>query len=177
MSTLVSSLRRAIETYAIVTDPVNGQIYAYEVDGYRSRTIMDDANIPSLLSAPFFGCLNASDTVYHNTRSMILSVGKPYFMRGPVINSVGGPHNGLGYAWPMASTVRVMTSNNDAEITAVLKQIVSSTNGLGLVHESISAFNESDWMRQRFSWANGLLGQMVLDLEARKPHLLAESYQ
>lgn len=29
----------------------------------------------------------------------------------------------------------------------------------------------------RFSWANGLFGQMMLDLRDRKPHLLALSYQ
>ena len=177
MSTLASSLRAAIEAYGVVTDPVHGQIYAYEVDGYGSRNIMDDANIPSLLSAPFFGYLNASSPVYQNTRSKILSSSNPYFMRGPVINSVGGPHDGPGYGWPMASIVRVLTSDNDTEIAKVLKEIVSSTDGLDLIHESINTFNVSDWTRQWFSWANGLFGQMILDLDERKPYLLGESYQ
>jgi meiotically up-regulated gene 157 (Mug157) protein len=52
MSTLASSLHTAMATYGVVTDPVHGQIYAYKVDGCGSRTIMDDANIPSLLSTP-----------------------------------------------------------------------------------------------------------------------------
>lgn len=47
MSTLASSLRTAAETYGVVTDPVHGQIYAYEIDGYGSRNIIDDVNIPS----------------------------------------------------------------------------------------------------------------------------------
>lgn len=101
MTDFSNSLREAIEQYGIVTDAITGtRIFAYEVDGFGSTAIMDDANIPSLLSAPFLGYLDVNDEVYQNTRAVILDqtgpAGNPYFMRGPVINAVGGHMQDLG---------------------------------------------------------------------------------
>ncbi|RDL41773.1 Six-hairpin glycosidase [Venustampulla echinocandica] len=177
MHNFAGRIREAITKYGIVNHPTYGQIYAFEVDGFGSHNIMDDANIPSLLSAPFFGYLNISDNVYQNTRKLILSKDNAYFMRGPVINAVGGPHAGFGQAWPMASIIRIFTSTDSSEITSTLKELVSSTAGLGLMHESINSFNQQMWSRQWFSWANGLFGQCLLDLKERMPEVLDKSYQ
>ncbi|KAF7928439.1 uncharacterized protein EAE98_005495 [Botrytis deweyae] len=167
MHTFASSIRASITKHGIVNDPVYGKVYAYEVDGFGSANRMDDANIPSLLAAPFLGYLSVNDTIYQNTRKFILSKDNPYFMRGPVINAVGGPHVGPGRAWPMASIIRILTSSSPTEIYSTLKEIVSSTDGLGLIHESINSFDQHQWSRQWFSWANGLFGQMILDLNRR----------
>jgi meiotically up-regulated gene 157 (Mug157) protein len=93
MQDMASTIRNGIESIVIVNHSIHGKIYAYEIDGFGSHNIMDDANIPSLLSAPLLGYTFASDDIYQNTRKMILSEGNPYFMRGRVINAVGGPHN------------------------------------------------------------------------------------
>ncbi|KAI9744166.1 MAG: hypothetical protein M1818_002318 [Claussenomyces sp. TS43310] len=177
MASFAASIHAAIETYGIVTGGNNGSMYAYEVDGYGGRNLMDDANIPSLLSAPLIGYLNASDSVYQATRNFVLSSNNPYFMTGPVINAIGGPHDGPGRAWPMASIVRILTSTNETEIASTLKEIVSSTDSLGLIHESISAFDASTYTRPWFSWANGLFGQMILNLNSTNPDVLGQSYQ
>jgi meiotically up-regulated gene 157 (Mug157) protein len=80
-------------------------------------------------------------------------------------------------AWPMSIIVSLLSSNNDDEILNGLSQILSSTDGLGLIHESINTFDQSDWTRQWFSWANGLFGQLLVDLKGRSPQLLATSFQ
>ena len=48
-------VQRGIQTYGFVLVPKYGYIYAYEVDGLGHAILTDDANIPSLLAAPYFG--------------------------------------------------------------------------------------------------------------------------
>jgi meiotically up-regulated gene 157 (Mug157) protein len=148
MSTLAANLHKSIQDHGTVMHNNFGKIYAYEVDGFGSSTIMDDANIPSLLSAPFLGYTTIDDPVYQNTRKLVLSRSNPYYMRGPKISAVGGPHVGPGMAWPMASIVQILTTEDDKEIVKALEEIVSTTGGLGLIHEGVNSFDPSKWTRQ-----------------------------
>lgn len=148
MREVAEGVRKGIEEYAVVEDPEGRRIYAYEVDGFGGRNLMDDANVPSLLSAPFIGYLNKEDEVYKATREFVLSGQNPWFARGPVINGVGSPHIKPGAAWPMASIVRIMTTDDDEEIEQALGELVSSTGGLGLMHESVNSYDETDWTRE-----------------------------
>jgi meiotically up-regulated gene 157 (Mug157) protein len=148
MSTLATNLRKGIQDHGTVMHNNFGKIYAYEVDGFGSSTIMDDANIPSLLAAPFLGFTTLDDPVYQNTRKLVLSKSNPYYMRGPNISAVGGPHVGPGMAWPMASIVQILTTEDEKEITRTLKEIISTTGGLGLIHEGVNSFDPNKWTRQ-----------------------------
>ena len=59
-----------------------GYIYAYEVDGLGNASIMDDANVPSLLSAPYIGYGKGNSFVYKNTRKFLLSQDNPTYYVG-----------------------------------------------------------------------------------------------
>jgi meiotically up-regulated gene 157 (Mug157) protein len=177
MRSMSVGINRGIEKHGIVNDPKYGKIYAYEVDGYGSANIMDDPNVPSLLSAPFIGYTTLHDPIYQNTRRKILSRDNPYYAWGHVITGVGSPHTLPGSSWPMALIMTILTSEDDDEIIQNLKWLVGSTDGLGVMHESVHAKEDGIWSRQWFSWANGLFGQMMLDLEKRRPHILGTSFQ
>jgi uncharacterized protein len=166
MRNMSSSISSAIEKYAVVPSPddTSKSIYAFEVDGYGGRNLMDDANIPSLLSAPLIKYLNSSSPnyqIYTNTRDFVLCLSNPWYSQGPVISGVGSSHTSVGKAWPMALITRILTSDDDQEIYAELKQLVSTTAGLGLMHESVNSRNQSDYTRPWFGWANGLFGKFA----------------
>ncbi|OJJ97194.1 hypothetical protein ASPACDRAFT_124038 [Aspergillus aculeatus ATCC 16872] len=165
-------LAQAVREHGIVHHPVYGDVYAFEVDGYGSRILMDDANVPSLLSLPLLGFVDQQDPVYQNTRKMILSpAGNPYYLTGTDFHGIGGPHIGLQNAWPMSLLVQAMTTDNTTEITECVN-LVRNSSLLGLVHESINVNNISAYTRPWFAWANSVFAQTILKLAAEKPELV-----
>lgn len=83
MREMAAGVRAGIEKHAKVSHDEFGQIYAFEVDGYGSRNMMDDANVPSLLSAPLLGYVDVNDETYQATRKFVLSKTNPYYNWGP----------------------------------------------------------------------------------------------
>ncbi|KAH8429453.1 glycoside hydrolase family 125 protein [Aspergillus melleus] len=165
-------LDKAIKEHGIVNHAKYGDVYAFEVDGYGSRILMDDANIPSLLSLPYLGYVSKDDKVYQNTRKMLLEKdGNPYYLTGSDFHGIGGPHIGLQNAWPMSLLIQAMTSDSDAEITESIN-LVRNSSLLGLVHESINVNNIKDYSRPWFAWANSVFAQTILKVAAERPHLL-----
>ena len=139
------SMEKGIWGHGVVDHKKYGKVFAYEIDGYGSSILMDDANLPSLLALPKLGFVDVSDEVYKNTRKMILErEGNPYYLTGRAFSGIGGPHIGLQHAWPMSRLVQAMTSNDEEEIKKCLND-VRDTSKLGLIHESVNVNRVSDF--------------------------------
>lgn len=152
----------AINAYAIVDHPRHGRVYAYEIDGYGSRLLMDDANAPSLISAPYLGYCAATDRVYRNTRAMLLSNDNPWYFSGKFADGIGSLHTVSGHIWPLAMIMRGLTSTDAGETEQTLCQLVACDGGTGFMHEAFDKDDPSKFSRPWFAWANGLFGALVL---------------
>ncbi|KAG6001103.1 hypothetical protein E4U43_001418 [Claviceps pusilla] len=173
------SMSRQVRQYADVirkavlehTKTANG-IFAYETNGYGGQYIMDDANVPSLVSLPYLGFLPRNDTTYQKTKTAMFSRANPYFAVGKNFQGIGGPHVNATYPWPMSQVSAIYGTDDDDEIRQRLALLLDNTSGLGLIHESVHIYDTSDFSRPWFAWANSYFAEMVLDLAARKPGLI-----
>ncbi|RYP47593.1 hypothetical protein DL768_006379 [Monosporascus sp. mg162] len=158
--------------HGVVHHKLFGNVFAYEVDGYGSSILMDDANYPSLLALPVMGFVGPGNETYQNTRRMLLSKSSnPYYLTGREFHGIGGPHIGLSNAWPMSLLIQAQTSDDDDEILECL-QLVLESSKLGLVHESVDVNIIHSYTRSWFAWANGVFAETILDIAKRKPHLI-----
>ena len=158
---LCQEIEAGIQTYGIVEHLRYGRIYAYETDGYGHYNLMDDANVPSLLSIPYIGYRSASDTIYQNTRLFVLSPDNPYYFKGTYAHGVGSPHTPQGYIWPIALIMRGLTSQDIHEQAEILSTLVATTGGTGYMHESFHADDPHIFTRSWFAWANSLFAEFV----------------
>ncbi len=162
---LADEVQSALDRYAVVEHPQYGRVYAYEVDGYGGAILMDDANVPSLLSLPYISDVPVTDPVYQNTRRMVWSEANPYFFRGSAGEGIGGPHVGLDYVWPMSIIMRAMTATDTAEVADCLRQLTATTADTGFMHESFHKDDAAKFTRSWFAWANTLFGELILKLD------------
>ena len=138
------SMAKGVWEHGVVHHKKYGDVFAFEVDGYGSSILMDDANSPSLLALPLLGFLDRTDKTYQNTRRMILErAGNPYFLEGKAFSGIGGPHVGPQHAWPMSRLVQAMTSDNDGEIMSALNA-VRDVSKLGLINEGVNVQRLTD---------------------------------
>ena len=164
---LAKEVGDALKQYAVVTHPSFGKIYAYEVNGFGSYNLMDDANVPSLLSLPYLNALSVNDALYQSTRKFVLSTENPFFFKGTAAEGIGGPHAGINMIWPLSITMRALTSSDDAEIKKCLQWLIKSNAGTGFMHESFNKDDASKFTRKWFAWSNTLFGELVMELNAR----------
>jgi len=158
---LALEAQAGIEQFGKVSVKGFGTIYAYEVDGYGHVNLMDDANIPSLLSIPYFTYLPERDSIYQATRRFVLSSANPYFYRGKYASGVGSPHTPRGYIWPLSLIMQALTSNDPDEINRVMGYIGASDVGDHRLHESFNADWPEAFTRDDFAWPNALYGELV----------------
>lgn len=173
LTALATEVEAALRKHAVVDHPQHGKIYAYEVDGFGSQVLMDDANVPSLVSLPYLGAVPITDPVYQNTRKFLLSQDNPFFFKGKAAEGIGGPHVGQDMIWPIAIVTRGLTSTNDAEIRACVQSLKSTHAGTGYMHESFHKDDASKFTRSWFAWANTIFGEFLWKVYQEKPQLLA----
>ena len=161
---LAAEVDQALHEYAVVQHPEYGAIYAYEVDGFGSRQLMDDANVPSLLALGYLNPEMFNDSVYMNTRRFVWSEDNPYFKRGAAGEGIGGPHIGTESVWPMSIMMKAFTAQDDDEIRACLTQLLRTDAGTGFMHESFHKDDANDFTRPWFAWANTLFGELIVKL-------------
>ncbi|PRD46565.1 glycoside hydrolase family 125 protein [Sphingobacterium haloxyli] len=172
MEALANEVEDAVNKYGIIDHPVHGRVYAYEVDGFGSYMMMDDANVPSLLSLPYLGAVDINDEVYQRTRRFVLSENNPFYFKGKVAAGIGGPHIGRDMIWPMALIIQALTSINDEEIRQCIKTLKNTHGGTGFMHESFHKDDPKKFTRHWFAWTNTLFGELLWKVYKEKPNLL-----
>lgn len=168
-----------INRYGKIKHKVYGDMYAYEIDGFGSFNLMDDANVPSLLSLPYIlgGHSPFSENVFFsepilNARRFSLSDSNPFFFKGKAAEGIGGPHVGMDYIWPMSIIMRGLTSSDDKEIRLCLDMLQKTHAGTGFMHEAFHKDDAAKFTRKWFAWANTLFGEFVWKVYKERPHLL-----
>lgn len=152
----------------------NGElIYCYEVDGLGNCAIMDDANVPSLLSLPYLD--PAGDTynkkIYAATRKVILSKENPWYFEGSQARGIGSPHTGGSMVWPMSLVMQAMTAETPQEETSLLGLLEGPKMHKEGLTESFDVNNPTRITRPWFGWPNSLFGEHMMAKQGCSPDL------
>jgi hypothetical protein len=169
---LADEVEKALAQYGTMSLPDGRKVWAYEVDGFGNAVFMDDANVPSLSGLAWLGCVKADDPLWRRTADAAWSPANPWFFQGKAAEGIGGPHIGEGQVWPMSLIVRALSSNDDAVIAKCLATLKATHAGTGFMHEAFDKDNPAKFTRDWFAWANGLFGELILQVAKTRPHLL-----
>ena len=177
---LQQEIKMGIERFGIQ----NG-MYCYEVDGLGNCNMMDDANVPSLLSIPYLTSQQHYDkAIWQKTYSWIWSRENPYFYEGKVASGIGSPHTKKGSIWPMSIIMRGIVDPDvrDSMIEMVnrTKSLNEPNSGFGLfsrrsrnefineisgmiseLHESFNKDDQNDYSRKWFGWVMALYQELL----------------
>jgi uncharacterized protein len=167
---LADEVQAALRQYAVISTSA-GTIWSYEIDGYGGHVLMDDANVPSLLSLPYLDS-SPDAALYARTRSFVWSEQNPWFFRGSAGEGIGGPHIGRDSIWPMSQIIYALTSNSSTEVTKAIQMLKACAAATGFMHESYNRNNSALFTRAWFAWANTLFGELIGRTAQDYPELL-----
>lgn len=169
-SSLAGEVEQALRKHAAASTAA-GTIWAYEVDGFGSQLLMDDANVPSLLGLPYLES-SPDAALYQRTRAFVWSPRNPWFFEGSAGEGIGGPHEGPDMIWPMSQIIYALTSDSDTEIRRMVAMLKASSAGTGFIHESYCKDDVHRYTRAWFAWANTLFGELIARVATTRPELL-----
>lgn len=160
---LRKDIEKGIKEYAVVKNEQGEDVYAYEVDGLGNHIIMDDANVPSLLAAPYLGFCDFEDELYQRTRETILSPENPYYYSGTEASGIGSPHTPENYIWHISLAMEGLTHPDKEEKKRILDLMVATDGQTGSMHEGFDKDDSTQYTREWFSWPNMLFCELMLD--------------
>lgn len=170
---LADEIGWALRQHALVAHPTLGPVYAYEVDGYGGRALLDDASVPGLLSLPYLGALPLNDAGYQGTRQLALSAANPFFFKGPAGEGIGSPRTGLDLISAGSLAMRGLTSPDEAEIRACVQSLKAVHAGTGYLPEAYHKDDVGKATEPKAAGANALAGEFLWKVYQDWPHLLA----
>jgi meiotically up-regulated gene 157 (Mug157) protein len=128
-----------------------GQIYVYETDGFSPPLLLDDANVPSLLSASYLQFktpYDPEDQLIKSTRQFILSSDNQLFYRGEHAHGIGSHHTPAQSVWPMSIIMEGLTNHSQENLDQVWKRLETSHAGTFAMHESFNVNNPQEFTRK-----------------------------
>lgn len=158
---LAAEINEGIQRHCMVEHSVYGKIYACETDGMGHYSMIDDANIPSLLSIPYLGYASVEDPIYQNTRRFLLSVENPYYYEGKYARGIGSPHTPPRYVWHMALVMQGLTAVTAEEKREMLAMLAATDADTDLLHEGFFVDDPAQFTREWFTWPCSLFAEFV----------------
>ncbi len=158
---LAADIDAGIRQYCVVEHPEHGKIYACETDGMDHYSMIDDANIPSLLSIPYIGYASVDDPIYQNTRKFLLSDENPYYYEGKYARGIGSPHTPPRYVWHMALVMQGLTAVTVEEKREMLAMLAATDAGTDYLHEGFFVDDPTQFTREWFTWPCSLFAEFV----------------
>lgn len=168
---LKEEIKEGLNKYGKIKDEDFGEIYVFETDGLGNVYQIDDANVPSLLSMPYYGFCDINDPVYQNTRKWVLSKKNPYYFEGTAACGIGSPHTEDNFIWHIGLAIQGMTTTDPKEKELLLDYFERTDADTGFVHEGFHKDDPFKFSRPWFSWSNAMFVEFVLNccgLEIKK---------